>query len=131
MNEEDITRSEKGAPARTPYVRKKRPRRTQEAINDLEHDETYSRGYTHDSNMTVRGRNPLSGTVYSRSRANMVQLQRSLHYGQYLEVPKGRRQIFSSRSRSAAVKSRALTAIVVVVLIIVAIIAWRLIAANS
>ncbi|MDO4537143.1 MAG: hypothetical protein Q4B54_03195 [Coriobacteriales bacterium] len=131
MDEENIPRSEKSAPARTPYVRKKRPRRTQEAINDLEHDESFSHGYTHDSNMTVRGRNPLSGTVYSRSRANMVQLQRSLHYGQYLEVPKGRRQIFSSRSRSAAVKSRAITAVIVVLLIVVAIIAWQLIAANG
>ena len=65
---------------RTPYVRRPRPRKTQEAINDLEQDESYAQGFTHDSNVTVRSRNPLSGTVYSRSRGSMPQLQRSLHY---------------------------------------------------
>lgn len=112
---------------RTPYVRKPRPRKTQEAINDLEQDETYAQGFTHDSNVTVSGRNPLSGTVYSRSRQKMPQLQRDLHYGQYLEIPKGRRQIFSSRERSAAIKSRAITAIIVIILIVVAFFAWNLI----
>jgi hypothetical protein len=116
---------------RTPYVRRPRPRKTQEAINDLEQDETYAQGFTHDSNVTVKSRNPLSGTVYSRSRGSMPQLQRSLHYGQYLEIPKGRRQIFSSRERSAAIKSRALTAIIVIILIVVAVIAWRLLMRNA
>ena len=112
---------------RTPYVRKTRPRKTQEAIDDLEQDDTYAQGFTHDSNVTVGGRNPLSGTVYSRSRGSMPQLQRDLHYGQYLSIPKGKRQIFSSRERSAAVKSRAITAIILIVLVIIAIIAWTLI----
>ncbi len=112
---------------RTPYVRKTRPRKTQEAINDLEQDDTYAQGFTHDSNVTVGGRNPLSGTVYSRSRGSMPQLQRDLHYGQYLSIPKGKRQIFSSRERSAAVKSRAITAIILIVLAIIAILAWMLI----
>ena len=116
---------------RTPYVRKTRPRKTQEAINDLEQDETYSQGFTHDSNVTVGSRNPLSGTVYSRSRQKMPQLQRDLHYGQYLEIPKGKRQIFSSRERSAAIRSRAITAAILVVLIIIAIVAWMLILRNS
>lgn len=116
---------------RTPYVRKPRPRKTQEAINDLEQDDTYAQGFTHDSNVTVSGGgNPLSGTVYSRSRAKMPQLQRDLHYGQYLSIPKGRRQIFSSRDRSAAIRSRAWTAAIVVVLIVLAIVAWSLIRAN-
>ena len=112
---------------RTPYVRKPRPRKTQEAINDLEQDDTFAQGFTHDSNVTVGSRNPLSGTVYSRSRANMTQLQRDLHYGQYLSIPKGRRQIFSSRDRSAAIRSRAWTAAIVVVLLIIAVIAINLI----
>lgn len=119
-NPDDVSR-------RTPYVRKPRPRRTQEAINDLEQDETYAQGFTHDSNVTVGGRTPLSGTVYSRSRQKMPQLQRDLHYGQYLEIPKGRRQIFSSRERSAAIRSRAITAVIIIVLIVIAIVAWMLI----
>lgn len=133
MDDFDMTYSGEpsGTSHRTPYVRKPRPRKTQEAINDLEQDETYAQGFTHDSNVTVRSRNPLSGTVYSRSRGSMPQLQRSLHYGQYLEIPKGRRQIFSSRERSAAIKSRALTAIIVVILVIVSVIAWRLLMSNA
>ena len=104
MDDNEIAQSAQENQARTPYVRKPRPRKTQEAINDLEQDESYAQGFTHDSNVTVRGRNPLSGTAYSRSRANMSQLQRDLHYGQYLEIPKGKRSIFSSRERSAAIR---------------------------
>ena len=131
MDDNDITHSTENIESRTPYVRKPKPRKTQEAINDFEQDESFSAGFTHDSNVTVRGRNPLSGTAYSRSRANMSQLQRDLHYGQYLEIPKGKRQIFSSRERSAAIRSRAITAAIVIVLVIVAIIAWQLIATHG
>ena len=135
MDDNDITYStsdsSRNTENRTPYVRRTRTRITQEAINDLEQDETYAQGFTHDSNVTVSGRNPLSGTVYSRSRQKMPQLQRDLHYGQYLEIPKGKRQIFSSRERSAAIKTRALTAIIVIVLIVVAIIAQQLILNHS
>ena len=131
MDDNDITHSTEHVERRTPYVRKPKPRKTQEAINDFEQDESFSAGFTHDSNVTVRGRNPLSGTAYSRSRANMSQLQRDLHYGQYLEIPKGKRQIFSSRERSAAIRSRAITAAIVIVLVIVAIIAWQLIATHG
>ena len=131
MDDNAIAQSAQENQARTPYVRKPRPRKTQEAINDLEQDESYAQGFTHDSNVTVRGRNPLSGTAYSRSRANMSQLQRDLHYGQYLEIPKGKRSIFSSRERSAAIRSRAILAAIVIVLIIVAILAWQLILKNA
>ena len=131
MDDNAIAQSAQENQARTPYVRKPRPRKTQEAINDLEQDESYAQGFTHDSNVTVRGRNPLSGTAYRRSRANMSQLQRDLHYGQYLEIPKGKRSIFSSRERSAAIRSRAILAAIVIVLIIVAILAWQLILKNA
>lgn len=135
MDDNDITYSTENSASdiqrRTPYVRKPRPRRTQEAINDLEQDESYAQGFTHDSNVTVSSRNPLSGTVYSRSRQKMPQLQRDLHYGQYLEIPKGRRQIFSSRERSAAIRSRAITAVIVIILIIVAIFAIMAIVNNT
>jgi len=131
MDDNDITYNTESIENRTPYVRKPKPRKTQEAINDLEQDETYASGFTHDSNITVRGRNPLSGSAYSRSRTNMTKLQRDLHYGQYLEIPKGRRQIFSSRERSAAIRSRAAIAAILIVLLIVAIFAWQLILTNS
>ena len=131
MDDNDITYNTESIENRTPYVRKAKPRKTQEAINDFEQDESYASSFTHDSNITVRGRNPLSGSAYSRSRTNMTKLQRDLHYGQYLEIPKGRRQIFSSRERSAAIRSRAAIAAILIVLLIVAIFAWQLILANT
>ena len=130
MDDNGIKDTKQEAVTPKPYVPKVRPRKTQEAINDLEEDETFAAGFTHDSNVTVGSRNPLSGRAYTRSRGGVTQLQRDLHYGQYLEIPKGRRQIFSSRERSAAVRSRAAIAIIMIVLVIIAFFAWQLIAAN-
>lgn len=130
MDDNDIIYSTEDAPERKPYVPKVRPRKTQEAINDLEEDESFAAGFTHDSNITVGSRNPLSGRAYNRSRGGVAQLQRDLHYGQYLEIPKGKRQIFSSRERSQAVRSRAALAIITIILVVIAYFAWSLIAAN-
>lgn len=90
---------------RRPYVRQPRPRKTAEAIDNLEQDDLYATSYVHDSNISVGG-NPISSRPYSRSRSDTGRLQRNLHYGQYLEVPKGKRQIFASRERSRQVRSR-------------------------
>ncbi len=130
MDDNDIKHISPEATSPKPYVPKVRPRKTQEAINDLEADDTYATGFTHDSNITVGSKNPLAGRVYRRSRGGVAQLQRDLHYGQYLEIPKGRRQIFSSRERSAAVRSRATLAIIMIVLVIIGILAWGLIASH-
>lgn len=130
MDDNDNIYSADDAPARKPYVPKARPRKTQEAINDLEEDESFAAGFTHDSNVTVGSRNPLSGRAYNRSRGGVAQLQRDLHYGQYLEIPKGKRQIFSSRERSAAIRSRAIIAVIMITLVVIAICAWQLIAAQ-
>lgn len=130
MDDNDNIYSADDAPARKPYVPKARPRKTQEAINDLEEDESFAAGFTHDSNVTVGSRNPLSGRAYNRSRGGVAQLQRDLHYGQYLEIPKGKRQIFSSRERSAAIRSRAIIAVIMIALVVIAFCAWQLIAAQ-
>ena len=99
MDDNDTIYSTTDAPERRPYVPKARPRKTQEAINDLAEDETFATEFTHDSNVTVGSRNPLSGRAYNRSRGGVAQLQRDLHYGQYLEIPKGRRDIFRRKER--------------------------------
>ncbi len=113
------------------YVRQPKPRRTQEAIDNLEQDDSYAEVYAHDSNVSSRGgMSPLtglSGLDYHRSRHDMGKLQRDLHYGQYLEVPKGRRQIFQSRQRAQQIRSRANATLVVVALVIIAICVWKLI----
>lgn len=116
---------------RTPYVRKPRPRKTQEAIDDLADDNTPSATYAHDSNVAVGGVTPLAGRPYSRSRSDMGKLQRDLHYGQYLEIPKGKRQIFASRERSRQIRSRIVIGVILVVLVLVAAFAFSLLSANA
>ena len=92
------------APTPEPYVRKRPAHRTVEPIDDLAEDREESAPIAHDSDYTVRG-SALSGRAYRRSRAEGQQLRRDLHYGQYLEIPKGRRDIFVSRERKTRVKT--------------------------
>lgn len=97
-----------------PYVRQRAPHKTQAAINDLSEDGNISAsGYAHDSNITVRG-GALSGSrTYRRARNDRSGFTGG-QYGQYLEVPKGRRTIFESRER--AKKRRATIGLLVIIL---------------
>ena len=52
--------------------------------------------YVSDSPYTGKG---MADSSYRRSRSGMNQLRRDLHYGQYLEIPKGRRDIFRRKER--------------------------------
>ena len=115
-----------GSRRNAPYIRQPKPRKTAEAIDDLGEDESYSAGFAHDSNIAVGGSLPLSGQPYRRSRADMGQLQRDLHYGQYLEIPKGRRQIFASRERERQIRSRIAAVVVIVVLLLATLLILRL-----
>lgn len=112
------------APApRTSYVRKRAPRRTQEAIDDLAEDDNPVE-YSHESNIAVGGM--IADRKYRRARSDIAQIQKNSRYGQYLEIPKGRRSIFAKRERSRRRKS-ALAAIVVVgILAAVAYVVWQI-----
>ena len=117
------------APAPAPYVRQRPPHRTVEPIDDLAEDEEASIPVTHDSGYTVRG-SALSGRAYKRSRAEGKQLRRDLHYGQYLEIPKGRRDIFVSRERKTRVKTFIALVAVLALLAVVACLAWGYMQTN-
>jgi hypothetical protein len=80
------------------------PRKTQPTISEPQNTK-YPSDYTHDSGIAIGGGGPLSGASYRRSRSEMKRLQRDLHYGQYLEIPKGRRSIFASQERARRTKS--------------------------
>ena len=82
----------------TPYVRQRPAHRSVEPIDDLAQEPDEAGYVTHDSDFTVPG-GAISGRAYRRSRAEGAQLRRDLHYGQYLEIPKGRRDIIASRER--------------------------------
>lgn len=105
-----------------PFVREPRPHRTQQPINLMsEDDEAADLDYTHESSYTTRGGLPLSGSGYRRSRNDAARFKKDLKYGQYLEVPKGRRDLFASQRqmRNRRVALAVVLAVVVVVLIIV------------
>ena len=81
-------------PAR--FERPARPRKTAEPINDMSETGSVDAVYVSDSPYTGKG---MADSSYRRSRSGMNQLRRDLHYGQYLEIPKGRRDIFRRKER--------------------------------
>lgn len=121
--------SDEKTPSPAPYVRQRPAHRSVEPIDDLAEDEEPSAPMTHDSGYTVRG-SALSGRAYKRSRAQGQQLRRDLHYGQYLEIPKGRRDIFVSRERKTRAKTFVALMAVLALLAVVAYFAWGYMQAN-
>lgn len=111
------------APAGTAYVHHGVHHVTQPPVDDLAADELESSTYLRDSSFTTGGAGPLAGRAYRRSRAEMPQIKQERHYGKYLEVPKGRRSLFSSRD---ARRHRRVIAGVVVVVAAVAVVLWIL-----
>ena len=91
MNDENNIDAPQAEPA--PYVRQRAQHRSVEPINDFAADEE-APGTTHDSGYV--GSKGMGGRSYRRSRAQGEQLRRDLHYGQYLEIPKGRRSLPAS-----------------------------------
>ncbi|MBM6676149.1 hypothetical protein H6A07_05270 [Olsenella uli] len=112
-----------------PYVRQRPAHRSVEPIDDLAQDPDEDGLVTHDSDFTVRG-GALSGRAYRRSRAEGEQLRRDLHYGQYLEIPKGRRDIFASRERRTRIKTAVALFVVLAVLAVVVYFVWGYMQTN-
>ena len=112
-----------------PYVRQRPTHRSVEPIDDLAQESDDSGLVAHDSGFTVRG-GALSGRAYRRSRAEGAQLRRDLHYGQYLEIPKGRRDIFASRERRTRIKTAIALFVVLAVLAIVVFFVWEYMQTN-
>jgi hypothetical protein len=82
------------------FVRAPRQHVSQAPIDDLDEDEfEASIDYSHESNYTRRNLNPFEGSGYRRSRNDAAKFTKDLKYGRYLEVPKGRRDLFSAKRR--------------------------------
>lgn len=112
-----------------PYVRQRPAHRSVEPIDDLAQEPDDAGYVTHDSDFTVPG-GAISGRAYRRSRAEGAQLRRDLHYGQYLEIPKGRRDIFASRERRTRIKTAVALFVVLAVLAVVVFFVWEYMQAN-
>ena len=67
----------------------------------------------------------MGGRSYRRSREQGEQLRRDLHYGQYLEIPKGRRDIFVSRERKSRRRSLIACIVVLAILAVVVFFLWE------
>ena len=114
------------APVAPRYVRQRTPHRSQGSLDDLADDSQDAGNYTHDSNISVGGATPLSGMAYRRSRSNMSRVKNGSRYGQYLEIPKGRRTIFASRERARRRKSVLALLAVVTLLALAAMFIWNM-----
>ena len=113
-------------PSKPRYVRQRTPHRSQGTLDDLAEDNESSLSYTHDSNISIGGATPLSGMAYRRSRSNMSRVKNGTRYGQYLEIPKGRRSIFASRERARRRRSVLALLAVVFLLVMAALFLWNM-----
>lgn len=116
--------------AQAPYVRQRPAHRSVGTVSDFDSSgEEYPAQVAHDSDFTNRG--PLvGGNSYKRSRSDAEKLRRDLHYGQYLEIPKGRRDIFVKRERRTNVKTFLALVLVVVVLAVAVYFLWQYMQTN-
>lgn len=114
------------APAAPRYVRKRTPHRSQGTVDDLTDDSIPSASYTHDSNISVGGATPLSGRAYRRARSDISRVKNGTRYGQYLEIPKGRRSIFASRERARRRNSVLALFVVIILLVLAAMFLWNM-----
>lgn len=107
-----------------PYVRQRAQHRSVDPIDDFAAGDIAPEATTHDSDYV--GSRGMGGRSYRRSREQGEQLRRNLHYGQYLEIPKGRRQIFASRERERQIRSRIAAVVVIAVLLLATLLILRL-----
>ena len=119
------------APRPQRYTRARTPHKTVAPIDDFENQASADgfEGFTHDSDYANRG-SVLSGRSYRKSRSEMPQLRRDLHYGQYLEIPKGRRDIFASRERKMRIRSVVALIAVIAILCVIVFFVWQYMQVN-
>lgn len=130
MTSSEPTPEAEGAERRAaPYVRQRPAHRSVEPIDDLASEAEEPDTIAHDSGYTVPG-GMLTGRAYRRSRTEGAQLRRDLHYGQYLEIPKGRRDIFATRERKTRIKTAIALVAVLAVLAIVVFLVWEYMQTN-
>ena len=111
-----------------PYVRQRAQHRSVDPIDDFAAGDSAPEATTHDSDYV--GSRGMGGRSYRRSREQGEQLRRNLHYGQYLEIPKGRRSIFASQESARRTKSVIALAVVAAILAIAAICVFQLLVSN-
>lgn len=122
---QDFAPVAQGAPQHNVYVRQRPAHRSVGTVSDFEGaDDQAPANTVSDSGYTNRG--PIvGGGSYRRTRAGAKKIQRNNQYGQYLEVPKGRRDIFVKRERRSNAKTVFALVFVCVVIAIVVYFVWQ------
>ena len=117
-------------PQPAPYVRQRPAHRSVGTVSDYDDAGEAAPAQTaHDSGYTNRG-SLMSGGAYRRSRSDAKKLRRDLHYGQYLEIPKGRRDIFVKHERATRIKTFLALVVVIAVLAVVVYFLWHFMQTN-
>ena len=131
FGETPVPQAREAAPRPQRYTRARTPHKTVAPISNFDNQASADgfEGFTHDSDYANRG-SMLSGRSYRKSRSEMPQLRRDLHYGQYLEIPKGRRDIFASRERKMRIRSVVALIAVIAVLCVIVFFVWQYMQVN-
>ena len=115
----------------TPYVRERRAHKTVAPINDFARDEEDEAAVSHDSEFTLsRAHHGHGSRSWRRSKAEIAQLKKDLHYGQYLQVPKGQRDIFVKKERRMHAGSLIAAIVVLAIIAVVAYFLWTWMSAT-
>ena len=106
------------------YVRKERPHKTQPPVDDAAADQALSGELPHSPTFSSKG-SPITGHVYRQSRSDLNRVQKSLKYGQYLEIPNGKRTIFESQAQKKR-RRNLVIAFAVIVILLAFVIIWKI-----
>lgn len=117
-------RARHASSARPPYAHEPRRHRTQPPVNDVQADDAFEHHYSHDSSYTLSTHNPIARGAYRRARSSETKIRQELKYGQYLSVPKGNREIFSSHDRTKRGRLLAVAIVVAIIAVVALIVLW-------
>lgn len=116
--------------AKQPYVRHHRPHKTVEPISDftlpgekLEIPENQAAGFE-----SSKGAYAKKG--WRKPKNEIAHLRKDVHYGQYLQVPKGQRDIFVRKERRSNAGSLIAAIIVLTIIAAVVYFLWTWMSAN-
>lgn len=116
--------------AKQPYVRHHRPHKTVEPISDftlpgekLEIPENQAAGFE-----SSKGAYAKKG--WRKPKNEIAHLRKDVHYGQYLQVPKGQRDIFVRKERRSNAGSLIAAIIVLAIIAAVVYFLWTWMSAN-
>ena len=112
-----------------PYVHQRRAHKTVEPISDFSRPDEEEVSTLHDSSFTL-GKGGRGSRNWKKANGEIAQLRKDLHYGQYLQVPKGQRDIFAKKERRSNAGSLIAAVIVLIIIAVVIYFLWTWMSTN-